>query len=77
MALPCPPVCGNFRSGKFPSVLIRATSSSAEREREKQKRARQQFLINQDFSFRLHELKDRRKSLRQEDMLSVVINTVI
>lgn len=27
--LPCPPVCGNFRSGKFPSVLILATSSSA------------------------------------------------
>lgn len=32
---------------------------------------------NQDFSFRLHELKDRRKSRRQEDMLSVGINTVI
>lgn len=30
--LPCPPVCGNFRSGKFPSVLILATSSSAQME---------------------------------------------
>lgn len=29
MELPCPPVCGNFRSGRFPSVLILATSSSA------------------------------------------------
>lgn len=30
MAFPCPPVCGNFRSGRFPSVLILATSSSEE-----------------------------------------------
>lgn len=30
MAFPCPPVCGNFKSGRFPSVLILATSSSAE-----------------------------------------------
>lgn len=29
MELPCPPVCGNLRSGKLPSVLILATSSSA------------------------------------------------
>lgn len=30
MALPWPPVCGNLRSGRFPSVLILATSSSGE-----------------------------------------------
>lgn len=72
MALPCPPVCGNFRSGKFPSVLIRATSSSAYRGKKNKN-----MQDNQDFSFRLHELKDRRKSRRQEDMLSVGINTVI
>lgn len=48
MEFPCPPVWGNLRSGKFPSVLILATSSSAEakadRERETEQHTEKTFL---------------------------------